>query len=95
MAKEIRIHVTNERLDELTVHEMVAVENVGEGIVSMKALRGIIAKFVLNGDGSYLPEDEALKLVDEIKRPQFLVVTREFFAKVNDLAVNPTTGSDS
>ncbi len=91
---EIRINVTAERLDMLTVDEMVAVENVGVGIVSIKDLRGIIAKFVVNGDGAWMPEDEALKVIGKILRPQFLDVAREFFAGVNRTAINPTTDGD-
>lgn len=92
---DIRINVTMARLDMLSVDEMVAVENVGDGIVSIKALRGIIAKFAVNGDDAYLPEDKALLLVGKILRPQFFGVAREFFTKVNELAVNPTIDGDS
>jgi hypothetical protein len=78
-----------ERLDALSVDEMVAVENVGNGIVSMKALRGIIAKFLANEQGAYYSEPEALVIIGKLLRPQFFEVIREFFASVNGLAVNP------
>jgi len=92
---EIRLHITQERLDSLTVDDMIAVENVGEGRVSTKALRAILAKFCLDGDRAYLPESEAAKLIGKITRPRFFEVVREFLQKVNDLAVNPTNADGS
>jgi hypothetical protein len=88
---ENRLNVSMDRLDTLTVDEMVAVENVGVGSVNIKALRGIVAKFLVDGNGVYLDESAALKEVGKLLRPQFLQVAREFFTGVSNLAVNPTT----
>jgi len=87
----IQIAVSNARLDTLTVDDMIAVENVGEGKVSIKAMKAILAKFVVDDSGAYLAESEAVKIVGKIPRPQFYEVVRDFFQKVTDIAVNPTT----
>jgi len=86
---EIRLNVSQERLDLLTVDEMVAVENVGAGIISIKGLRSVVAKFIVNEAGAYLAEAEALRVVGRLLRPQFFDVAREFFSAVSGLAVNP------
>ncbi len=90
---EIRLHISEERLDLLTVDEMIAVENVGVGVVSMKAMKGIVAKFVTDDQGAYLPELQALGIIGALQRPEFFKVAKEFFAGVNGLAVNPMKDS--
>jgi hypothetical protein len=87
----ININVSQARLDLLDVGDMIAVEEIGEGKITAKALRSILSKFVADDKGEYLSEEEAVKLISKIKRPQFVEVVRDFFQKVTDMALNPTT----
>jgi len=88
---EIRINVTQDRLDMLTVEEMVAVEDVGAGKINLRLLRDVVAKFIVDDQGVYCAPADAFRVINHLLRPQFHEVVKEFFAAVNSTAVNPTT----
>lgn len=86
---QVRLHITAERLDELTLDDWIGLE-----AMKFAQLRDALAKFVVNGDGSYLPEAEARAVLGRLRTSEVREVIRQFRERVNALAINPTTGGE-
>jgi hypothetical protein len=91
---EIRLHITQERLDSLTVDDVIALEDASDGSVTVRQLRDLVARFVTDENGVYLSEARARKALGAIKPPEFKGKLGEFFDVVRDLAINPTKTAD-
>lgn len=91
---EIHIHLTKERLNLITWGDLVSLEEAEENGKANRAVRDIAAKFVTNGQGEYLPTDEAIAQLNKLSMSQMIEVTRQLLAGINDYAANPTNGSD-
>jgi len=91
---EIRLHVTQKRLDELSVDDQIALEEWSDDSASTRQRRDLVARFVVDDKKDYLPEARARKLIGRLTTDEFAVVIREFMQKFSDMAVNPTKGGD-
>jgi len=85
---EIHLHVTKERLDELLLDEVIALEE--PQAATARQLRDAVARFVVNGDGAYLPAAEAKRALGHVTQAKFVEIAHDLFAQVRGLAVNPT-----
>lgn len=94
---EIRLHVTQERYERLTLNDLIALEEMGEGRFSARALRDILARFVVGEDGAYLPEETAQACIGELPLADLRAVAGQFgqeVARLSDQAVPPGGGSE-
>jgi hypothetical protein len=85
---EIHLHVTKERLDELLLDEVIALEE--PQAASARQLRDAVARFVVDEKGAYLPAAEARRALGHVTQARFVEIAHDLFAQVRGLAVNPT-----
>jgi hypothetical protein len=85
---EIHLHVTKERLDELLLDEVIALEE--PQAASARQLRDAVARLMVNGDGAYLPAAEARRALGHVTQARFVEIAHDLFRQVRGLAVNPT-----
>jgi hypothetical protein len=92
---EIRLHVTQERLDELTVDDVITLTEASDGNVTVRELRDLVARFLVDANGAYLSDARARKALGTLKPSEFKMRLREFFGMVRALTINPTNANDS
>lgn len=92
---DIHIRLTKERLNLVTWGDLISLEEAQENGKANRAVRDIAAKFVANGQGDYLPTEEAIAQLNQLPMGQMVEVTRQLLAAINDYSANPTNGSDS
>lgn len=61
----------------------------------MGASKGVLARFVVGGDGNYLPFDEANKTLGKLKLSEIEGVLKQFMEILTGDALNPTTAAKS
>lgn len=90
---QIRLKVDDNRL---TVDDLIALD---EGTVSKpRVMRDLMARFLVDEAGEYLPDDAARKAIGALTVTQLKKVIEQFTENVNALkidAVNPTPGNVS
>lgn len=89
---EIHLHVTAERMDELLMGEVIALEEPGSA--SARQLRDAVARFVVGEDGTYLPMLKARQALERVTRAEFVKIAHDVFAQIRELAVNPSKPGD-
>jgi hypothetical protein len=89
---EIRIKIDSQRMQELvTVDEYIALE---EGRV--KGVRNVVANFMTDENGVYLPKKEAEKILGSMKLGEITKVSQQFIEAVQEAAgVNPKVETES
>lgn len=97
---QVHMHVTGERVgDELSIDEYIALtEMAGKKDVDTDGLRMIInlmAKFVVDERGAYLPQDEARALLGRSPVKQMGPYVQTFIRAVESAAVPEASGGDS
>ena len=79
--KAIRLHVTQERYERMTLNDLIALEEMAAGKFRARDLRDILARFVVDGTG-YMPEDEAQALIGGLTLSELPTVAEQFVQAV-------------
>ena len=90
---EIRLHLTIERINALNVGERITFEEPSEA--STRALRDMLANFMVGDDGEYLTIKAARRLLDRLSPDEFIAIGRKIYEQFGVLAVNPMPVADS
>lgn len=89
--KKLNLVVSKDRIDDFVeVDDLVGAE---EG--SFRAMRKLLATFLVNEDGEYVPVEEAEKVIGKLTVGQMKKKTKELFTKINDNAVPKENGTPS
>lgn len=76
--KAIRLHVTQERYERMTLNDMIALEEMAAGKFQARKLRDILARFVVTESGTYMPDEEAQALIGELPISDLKDVAEQF-----------------
>jgi hypothetical protein len=90
---EIRLHLTIERINALSVGERITFEEPSEA--STRALRDMLANFVMGDNGEYMTNKAARQLLNRLSPDEFIEIGRRLYTQFGVLAVNPTPVADS
>lgn len=89
---KINIDITKEKLDELTWDEWELMDAANQGYGSAKKL---IARFMIDDEGKDITQQEAVKLLGQLKTPEMKTVIEQFTKKIGEMVnVNPTKSGD-
>ena len=89
MTKQIEIRVDQQRLGDLvTVDEFIAMQ---EG--NVKAIRDVLGRFVVNGDGSYLDPEAGKRAIGALTINQLKETAEGFTRKAQEAAVPNESGA--
>lgn len=89
---EITLKVDRERINELTLDTLIALE---EGTMPARAIRDLMAKFMVDDDGEWMPEDEALQIIGRSKVSHLAPILTDFADRLKEAAVPPASGGGS
>lgn len=97
---QVHMHVTRERVgEELSIDEYIALtEMAGKKDIDPAGLRmivGLMAKFVVDARGAYLPYEEARALLGKSPLRQLGIYVQTFIQAVESAAVPEASGGDS
>lgn len=68
--------------DDLTWDELDALEEAADGKLSLRAMRGMVARFMVDAQGKPVAVDEAQRLLGKLKRSEIAGVIEQFAAAV-------------
>lgn len=89
MTTTIRLKIDEDRV---TLDDLIVLES---GVASARFMRDLLARFVTDETGAYLPEDTAQQMIGKLKLSELKQVTEQLTTSLKDLqqsAVPPTTG---
>jgi len=70
--------------DRITIDDLIAIE---DGSIKTRAVRDLIARFIVDERGEFLEDEEAKKLVGKLTLTELLRVGAELGAKVQEMVV--------
>ncbi len=86
---KVEIRVSEQRLNDMvTVDEMIGLEDG-----KLRAIRDVLAKFVIGDDGKYLEVEEARKVVGQMTIAQLRDSAGEFTRLAENAAIPPENGA--
>jgi len=72
-------HITRQRVDDdMTVGMQVAIEDLADGIYHPRDWRDLLALFLTDADGQYLPDADAKRAVNALKGAQLKQASADF-----------------
>jgi hypothetical protein len=80
--RSLRFHVTAERLEELTIGQIMDAEESQ----TAKAIVEVLTVFVVGGDGQYLPADEARREIRNMTLGQMREALPAVMSEIKDAA---------
>lgn len=89
---EVTIRVDRARLRELSLDTLIELE---EGTLSARAMRELLATFMVDDDDNYLPREEALRIIGQTRMSDVADVLTEFAAQLRAAALPPAAGGGS
>jgi hypothetical protein len=95
---EIRLHITEEKLDALTFRDIRTLMHLADGGLTAKdfdGLHNVIAQLIVDESGAPMELELARARVDDLTRKQIRQVLEQLNAKFGELAVNPTNAGAS
>jgi len=96
METEINIVVTEERKNEMTLDNDIALEDMIHGRdPGIRAIRDLVAVFVADDNGKYLPSDQACELLGKVKNKNFTSQITEPFAEAFKTSMVPLPSAAS
>jgi hypothetical protein len=87
---QLRLKVSRERAKYLELDTLIAME---EGQMTTRACRDLVAVFVTDERGEYLPDDEAQKAAGKLRAVDLADVFDRITKEFRELAIPPATGS--
>ena len=78
--------------DRITLDELIEMES---GNMTARFMRDFLARFVTNGDGDYLAEEEARKIIGSMNLTQLKETSEQFVDSIQELqaaAIPPISG---
>jgi hypothetical protein len=84
MNEQIHFHVSPEQLENVELGDLIDIEEKP----TIKAMVSLLANFVQNGDGVYLPKGDAYKLLRNMKVGQLKAATDGVMGKIKDIVPN-------
>lgn len=92
----IRFHFDNEqRRKRLTWDDMETIELMQEGQTSARRLKALAARFMVDEQGQFLPNDKALKILGSLTEEEVGDVLTQFVEALNGAAIPKSNGSGS
>ena len=91
----MRFVITRDRLNEMTLDELAGLEDMlhGQtGEVSLKGMRDLLARFVVDEKGEYLPDEAAKRTVGSVPVSQLQEIAGEFVKAFKDGVLPPENG---
>lgn len=97
---EINFHITTERIDEMTLEQMIAQQELSspDGIMNWRNYRSFLCHFMVDDHQAYLPEAEAIAQLKTVTRKDMAEVAAQFnraWREFADKMVPPTNGDKS
>ena len=92
---EINFHITEESMNQMTWEEFEAFERVQEGDVKLFRLRPVLARFMTNGNGTYLEHKKAEKILGSLPMNKIQETIELFMDVVRERAVPKANGNSS
>jgi hypothetical protein len=87
--KKLNLVVSKSRIEDFVeVDDLVGAEDG-----SIKAMRKLLAVFVVDDDGQYVPLEEGLKVIGKMTIGQMKAKTQELFGRINESAVPKESGT--
>ena len=75
MGKQLHLKLD---IEALTFDDMILIQESGEGAMNLRAVRSLVARFVVGENGQPMDADEAAKAVGQLSWPQARDVLTEF-----------------
>lgn len=92
-ADPLRVHVAPDAADQLQIDDLIALEDAVAGNVSLRALRNLIARFVVDPTGQPVPEEAARARLGRLTAAQFMALAKELTGSIEaakESALPPT-----
>lgn len=81
MTGSIYFHI--ESMDGLTIGDVITLEDAGAGRVKIRQVRDLLARFVVDEDGSPVPFDAAQRMIDSLPAGDFESVVQAFTDRID------------
>ena len=92
---EIQFLINEQSVNSMTWEEFEAFERAQEGDVKLYMLRPVLARFVLNGDNTFMQYDKALKVLGKIPVSKIRETIDAFVGVLKNNTVPKASGNSS
>ena len=89
----VRFHIDDETINDMTLEEYEAIEAAQDGMVKVRQLRPVLARFMVDEDGKPLEHDAAMALLGKQRMGDLEEIAAAFAAAFEDSTVPKANGS--
>jgi hypothetical protein len=90
---EIKFSINEQSINSMTWEEFEMFEKAQEGTFKLYQLRPILARFMMNGDSSFMEHDKAMKILAKIPVGKIKETVELFMSTLKDGAVPKANGN--
>jgi hypothetical protein len=78
MSADIRLHISQEKFEELELDDLIALEDAGSGQIKLRDMKRVLAQFVVDEHGQALAAAEAQAAIGKVKAKDLRAMFEQF-----------------